>query len=130
MIKYEDYSKVEIRIGEIKKAERIEKSEKLFLLSVDFGLKPSAEQEGSPDNSAEQNGLGGERDLRTVVSGIAPYFETPEELIDVQCAFVTNLEPRPIMGYESQAMILGAKTETSFALLKASTSVEPGSVVG
>lgn len=130
MINYEDYSKVEIRIGEIKSAERIEKSEKLFLLSVDFGLKPSAEQEGSSDNSAEQNFLGEERDLRTVVSGIAPYFETPEELIGIQCAFVTNLDPRPIMGYESQAMILGAKTETSFALLKASKQVEPGSVVG
>ena len=108
MINYEDFSKVEIRIGEIKSAEKIEKSEKLLLLEVDFK----------------------EKDLRTVVSGIAPYFKEPQDLVGVQCAFVTNLEPRSLMGHESQAMILGARNEESFVLLKASSEVNPGCIVG
>lgn len=108
MITYEDFSKVEIRIGQIQQAEKIEKSEKLFLLHVDFG----------------------EEELRTVVSGIAPYFETPEELVNVQCAFVTNLEPRPLMGYESQAMILGSRSDDHFALVQPSVRVTPGSILG
>lgn len=108
MITYDDFSKVEIRIGEIKKAEKIEKSDKLLLLHVDFG----EEQE------------------RTVVSGIALYFEDPEELVGVQCGFVTNLEPRPLMGYESQAMILGVKTDESFSLMTPTSPVVPGSLLG
>jgi|AntRauTorckE6833_2_1112554.scaffolds.fasta_scaffold01554_11 methionyl-tRNA synthetase len=108
MINYEDFSKVEIQIGEIKKAEKIEKSEKLFLLSVDFG----------------------EEEERTVVSGIAPFFESPEDVVGTQCAFVTNLEPRPLMGHESQAMILGVKEGDSFALLTPSKKTSTGAKVG
>lgn len=108
MIDYNDVQKVEIRIGEIISAEKIEKSDKLLLLSVDFG----------------------EETPRSVVSGIAPFFENPEELHGVQCSFVTNLEPRSLMGYESQAMILGAKTEEGFALLTPHTHVPVGAVVG
>ena len=120
MINYEDYSKVEIKIGEIKSAEKIEKSDKLLLLSVDFGLKQSA----PIDDSGE------ERDIRTVVSGIAAYFEDPLVLVGVQCAFVTNLESRSLLGFESQAMILGSKTSEGFALLKPTSTVSPGSIVG
>ena len=108
MINYEDFSKLEIRIGEIQRVEKIEKSEKLLLLSVDFG----------------------EEDPRTVVSGIAPYFGDPQSLVGVQCSFVTNLEPRSLMGHESQAMILGVRNGDEFSLLKASSKVKLGSVVG
>lgn len=108
MINYEDFQKIEIKIGEIKSAEKIEKSDKLLLLSVDFG----------------------EENPRTVVSGIAPYFEDPAELVGIQCAFVTNLEPRSLMGYESEAMILGSREDDNFALLKSSRDVKPGSIVG
>ena len=108
MINYEDFSKVEVRIGEIKTVEKIEKSEKLLLLSVDFG----------------------EEDLRTVVSGVAPYFREPQDLVGIKCSFVTNLEPRPLMGHESQAMILGVRDGDDFSLLKPSSEVKPGSVVG
>jgi len=108
MINYEDFQKVEIRIGEIKSAVRIEKSDKLLLLSVDFG----------------------EENPRTVVSGIALYFTDPQELVGVRCAFVTNLEPRPLMDYESQAMILGTRTDDGFALLKPARELPSGSLVG
>lgn len=98
-ISYEDFKKVEARVGKILSAGPVEKSEKLLLLSVDFG-------EATP---------------RTVVSGIAKHFPNPEEsLVGVTCAFITNLEPRPLMGHVSQAMILAASTEDgSFSIMRA-----------
>lgn len=84
-IKYEDWKKVEIKIGKILSAEKIEKSEKLLKLSVDF---------------AEVSGP------RQIVSGIAKYFPNEVDLVGKKCAFVTNLEPKPLMGLESNGMIL------------------------
>jgi len=84
-IKYDDWKKVEIKIGQILTVEKIEKSEKLLKLSVDF---------------AESTGP------RQIISGIAKYFPNIEELINKKCAFVTNLEPKPLMGMESNGMIL------------------------
>lgn len=107
MINYEDFKKVEIKIGEIQEAHRIDRSDKLLLLKVDFG----------------------EENIRTVVSGIAQYFN-PDELAGVQCSFVTNLEPRPLMGHESEAMILGAYTDDGFALIKPSLRTIPGTILG
>lgn len=83
-ISYDDFKKVEIKIGKILTVERIEKSEKLLKLSVDFA-------ESAP---------------RQIVSGIAKYFPEIEQLIGKKCAFVTNLEPKPLMGLESNGMIL------------------------
>ena len=87
-ISIDDFKKVEIRVGEILSAEPVEGSEKLLRLKVNFG----------PDE-------------RQVVSGIAKYFPDLTLLIGKKCAFVTNLEPRKIMGLESQAMILAAGGE-------------------
>ena len=97
-IKYEDWKKVEIKIGKILTVETIEKSEKLLKLSVDFGLKPS---DGSPEPEAL-----GRRDIRQIVSGIAKYFPVITDLVNKKCAFVTNLEPKPLMGLESNGMVL------------------------
>lgn len=83
MINIEDLAKVEIKIGKILEVEEVEGSEKLYKISVDFG----------------------EENPRQVVSGIKKYFEK-DFLLNKQFAFVTNLEPRKIMGLESQAMIL------------------------
>lgn len=107
MITIDDFSKVEIRIGRIAAAERMPDSEKLFRLSVDFG-------EESP---------------RTVVSGIAPYFAGPEDVVGKRCAFVTNLEPRTIRGVESQAMILMAHDDAASSLLEVSEGVPPGAKI-
>ena len=84
-IKYDDWKKVEIKIGQILTVEKIEKSEKLLKLSVDFA------ETGGP---------------RQIISGIAKYFPNIEELLNKKCAFVTNLEPKPLMGMESNGMIL------------------------
>lgn len=87
MITIDDFAKIEIKIGTILSAEEIEGSDKLLKLSVDFG-------EDSP---------------RQVLSGIKAWY-SPTDLIEQQAAFVTNLEPRQIMGLESQAMILASHT--------------------
>ena len=106
-ISIEDFKKGEIMVGEIKDVELIEASDKLLKLSVDFG----------------------EENLRTVVSGIRKYFEDPQALVGVRCAFATNLEPRPLMGIESQAMILAVSTENEFSLLLVKDSIPPGTKV-
>lgn len=83
-ISIDDFKKVEITVGEILSAERIEGSDKLLKLKVNFG----------------------EENPRQVLSGIAPYFEDPQVLVGKRVPFVTNLAPRQMMGLESQAMIL------------------------
>jgi len=106
MITKDEFSKIEMKVGKILSAERIEGSEKLLKLSVDFG-------EVTP---------------RQVVSGIAK-FVTPESIVGVCCGFVTNLEPRMIMGFESQAMIMAAHTDTAFSIMKADSSTPAGALI-
>lgn len=107
MINIDQFHQVEMRAGKILSAGPLEGSDKLLRLSVDFG----------------------EEKPRTVVSGIKRYFQNPEELVGILCGFVTNLEPRPIMGIKSQAMILAVSTEETFSLLKIDESIPPGTKV-
>lgn len=107
MISIDDFKKVEIRVGLIKSAEPIEGSEKLLKLSVDFG----------------------EEKPRQVISGIAKFYPDPSSLSGKRCAFVTNLEPRPLMGLESQAMILATSGEEFFSLFEVPENVPLGSSV-
>ncbi len=106
-ISFDDFKKVEMRIGKILSAERVEGSDKLLKLSVDFG-------EESP---------------RQVISGIGKYFENLEDLTGKHHAFVTNLEPRSIMGFESQAMIIAASTENEVAFFTTPVSIPPGTLL-
>jgi methionyl-tRNA synthetase len=84
-IVYDDFAKLDLRIGTVTQAEKVEKADKLIKLSVDLG--------------SEQ---------RTIVSGIAQHF-TPESLINKQVIVVANLAPRKMRGIESQGMILTAE---------------------
>ncbi len=84
-VTYDDFMKMDIRIGTILEAEKVKKSKKLLKLKVDTGI-----------------------DQRTIVSGIGQYFE-PEKIIGQQVSVLVNLAPRPIMGIESQGMILMAE---------------------
>jgi len=70
----------------------------------------------------------GEENKRQVLSGIAKFIK-PEDLVGITCAFVTNLEPREIMGLKSEAMIMAISGENYFSLLKVSENIPPGSVV-
>jgi len=80
-----DFAKIELRVAEVKTAERIPKADKLLLLSVDVG-------EDKP---------------RTILAGIAQYYE-PESLVGRKIVVVANLKPRKLRGYESQGMLLAA----------------------
>lgn len=106
-ISIEDFKKLEIKIGQILSAEKIENTDKLLRLSVDFG----------------------EKNPRQIVSGIAEHFKSPEDLLGKKCAFATNLEPRVIKNLESQGMILAVSGEGFFSLLETSGDVYPGSQV-
>jgi len=88
-IKYDDFAKVEFKIGEIKEAIEVEGSEKLLRLQVDFG----------------------EEKLRNVFSGIKKWYK-PEDIIGKKTVFVTNIIPRKIMGELSEAMIFAASGKT------------------
>ncbi len=113
MITINDFKKVEIKIGEIVSAENIDGSDKLLQLKVNFGSEE-----------------------RQVLSGIKAYFPDPQQLVGKRCPFVTNLEPRMMMGLQSQAMLLatggpsttlGTGTDTPFALFE--TTGVPGDAV-
>jgi methionyl-tRNA synthetase len=106
MISIDDFKKVEIKAGKVISAEPVEGSEKLLKLSVDFG----------------------EENPRQVISGIAKFIK-PEDLVGTICTFVTNLEPREIMGLKSEAMIMAVSGEEFFSLLKVLDNIPPGSVV-
>jgi len=111
MITYDDFAKVEMKVGKILTVEPVPKSEKLLKLSVDF---------------AETNS-DGLRVLRTILSGIAKYFADPQILVGRKCMFVTNLEPRPMMGMESNGMILALSTDDGkFSILEPNSEIPEG----
>jgi methionyl-tRNA synthetase len=87
LVLFEDFSKMDIRLGKILSAEKVEKADKLLQLTVDTGI-----------------------DIRTVVSGIAEHYN-PSEIIGKTVAILLNLAPRKIRGIESQGMILMAENE-------------------
>lgn len=140
MINFDDFAKVEIKLGKILSAEKLEKSEKLLKLRVDFGPKadpmPSIDSEVAGTTGVEvEDGAESpaiiERDMRDVVSGIATSFPEPESLVGKMFPFVTNLEPRSIMGLQSEAMILATKNEGGISLLSpTSQAAQAGDVVG
>ncbi len=102
----DDFSKLDIRIGKVIAAEKMEKSDKLLKLTVNSGL-----------------------DTRTILSGIAKHF-TPEEMVGQQVTFIANLAPRKMMGIESQGMILSAEDKDGkLKLLQPNGEVEPGANV-
>jgi methionine--tRNA ligase beta chain len=107
MITFDDFKKVEMKIGEILSAERVEGSEKLLKLSVNFA----------------------EETPRQVISGIGKYFADLNTLVGKRYAFVTNLEPRSIMGLESQAMIVAASTDEDIAFFDAGQNIPPGTLL-
>ena len=85
LIEIDDFARVDLRVGEVLKAERVPKADKLLLLSVDIG----------------------EERPRQILAGIAQYYE-PEKLIGRKVVIVANLKPRKLRGYESQGMVVAA----------------------
>ncbi len=106
-ITYDDFLKMDLRVGTILEAEKMPKTDKLIVMKVDVGL-----------------------DTRTIVSGIAEHF-SPEELIGKQVTVLINLAPRKLRGVESQGMILLAENEKGKLVFvnPDKTKVNPGSVI-
>ena len=105
-ITFDEFSKMDLRVGTITAAEKIEKADKLLKLTVDTGI-----------------------DVRTVVSGIAEHFK-PEEVIGQKVSILLNLAPRKIRGVESQGMILMAETENGeLAFVSPNKEIDAGNTI-
>jgi len=104
-ISFQDFKKIDLRIAKILDARKIPNSRKLILLYCDLG-----------------------EEKRTLVAGLAEYFK-PEELIGKEIVVVTNLQPKKMMGYTSQGMLLAAVTNGKPVLLKPEEEVPPGTKV-
>lgn len=106
-ITIDDFSKVEIRVGTVKSAEKVPDADRLIKLIFDFGDEE-----------------------RQIMSAIAPFIEDPATLVGKQIAVCVNLEPRKFRGYESQGMILatGEDAET-LSFLVPEKQVKPGAKV-
>lgn len=107
-VSFDDFEKLDIRVGHILNCEKVKKSKKLLKFTIDDG------------SGAE----------RTICSGIAAYYE-PEQLIGKDVLFVANFAPRKMMGIESQGMILSAVNfDGSLNVTSLLGKVKPGSQVG
>ncbi|MCD7972150.1 MAG: methionine--tRNA ligase [Candidatus Azobacteroides sp.] len=106
IITFDDFAKLDIRVGTVLECIKVPKADKLLKLTIEDGFGK-----------------------RTIVSGIAQYFK-PEELVGKQVCFVANLAPRKLKGIESQGMILSAENQDgSLVLIQPETNVVNGSEV-
>ncbi len=105
-ISYEDFQKIDVRVGTILAAEKVEKSDKLLKLDVDFGAVIGKKQ---------------------ILTGMQKWYQ-PEDLVGMQTTFVANLAPRKMMGLESQGMIfaLGLNDDSVPTFLLPQKPVENG----
>lgn len=102
-ISYDDFAKLDIRIGLVVAAEMVPDTDKLIRCTVDFG----------------------ELGERTIVSGIAQW-KKPEELIGKRLPYIVNLAPRMLRGVESQGMLIAASDENGVALLEPEREIRQG----
>jgi methionine--tRNA ligase beta chain len=105
MITFDDFKKLDIRVGKILSGEKVSGTDKLMKLEVDFGAEK-----------------------RQIVAGIAEFFE-PDHLIGKEIPVLLNLESRSIRGIESQGMILAIDVNGKPVLLRPEREVPPGSVI-
>jgi len=101
-ISYDDFAKLDLRVGKVLAAEAVEGSEKLVKLSVSLG-----------------------EETRQILAGIRKYYP-PEALAGREIVVVANLEPRKLMGFESQGMLLAAGDENGIVLLVPEKEAAPG----
>ena len=107
LIKFDEFLKVQLRVGQIVEAEKIEKSEKLIKLQVSVG----------------------EAENRQIVAGIAKHYEA-ETLVGRKVAVVANLKPAKLMGEISQGMLLAASDDTGhLELVSVGASLPPGAKI-
>ncbi len=107
-VSFDDFEKLDIRVGHVKDCQKVKKSKKLLQFTIDDGTGTD----------------------RTILSGIAASWQ-PEELVGKDVLFVANFEPRKMMGIESQGMILSAvDSDGSLQVTSLLRTAKPGSQVG
>ncbi len=106
IINFDDFSKLNIRVGKIIAAEDVEGSNKLIKMKVDIGDEE-----------------------RQIVAGISKYYSL-DELTNKTVIVLINLEPRKIFGIESQGMLLASIDEDKVSLLQTDKEMIPGSEIG
>ncbi len=105
---FEDFEKVDIRVGKVLECEKVKKSKKLLRFLIDDGMEK-----------------------RTILSGIASSYEDPSVLVGKEICFIANFAPRTMMGIESQGMILSAVDADGRLVVTGPTAdVAPGAQVG
>lgn len=105
LVTIDDFAKLDLRVGIVRVAEKIEKAKKLLLLQVDIG-----------------------NEKRQIVAGIATKY-APEDLIGKEVIIIANLQPATIMGIESQGMLLAAGGKKVLALATFQEEVPPGATI-
>lgn len=105
MISFEDFQKIDLRVGKIVKVQNIEGSERLLMLEIDIG-----------------------KEVRRIVAGIAKFYK-PEDLLSKEVVIVANLEPKKLMGVESQGMLLAADDNGEPVILTVDKKVPCGSKI-
>jgi methionine--tRNA ligase beta chain len=105
MITFDDFKKIDMRIGKILSAEKVEGTDKLMKIEIDLGTE-----------------------RRQLVAGIADMYE-PQSLIGKEIPVLMNLEPRKIKGIESQGMILAVDVEGKPVIMHPDREVPPGSTI-
>jgi methionine--tRNA ligase beta chain len=105
MINFEDFKKLDIRIGKVLFAEKIKGSNKLIKLKIDLG-----------------------KEIKQIIVGMAEFYPS-DYFLDKEVVILTNLEPRKFMGIESQGMVLAVDVKGKPILLLPEKEVPPGSIV-
>ncbi|MCK5044721.1 methionine--tRNA ligase [Candidatus Parcubacteria bacterium] len=103
---FDDFKKLEIKIGKVISAEKVPDADKLIKFVFDLGMEE-----------------------RQILAGIAEAFPDPSVLVGKEMPILVNIEPRKIRGYESQGMVMVAIADDKPILLQPETEVPPGSVI-
>ena len=103
-MEFDDFMKVDLRVGLVLSADKVKKSKKLLKLSIDAG----------------------ETEPRQILAGISEHY-APEDLVGKRVVIVANLKPRKLMGLESQGMVLAATDDDGLSLLVLDREVAAGS---
>ena len=104
-INFKEFQKINLRVARIISTEEVKKSKKLLKLEIDIG-----------------------DEKRQIIAGIANFYQ-PEDLIEKEIIVLVNLEPRTLMGIESQGMLLAASDEGRPVLLRPDEDVPPGTKI-
>lgn len=119
-VTYEEFKKMDIRIGTIRHIEEIEGADKLLKFLIQFTEELKTGDFELPDGTTVP--------VRQILSGIREYYPDYSELIGKQVLYIVNLEPRTIRGLESHGMLMAVGNDAPIFLIPESP-VEPGSQV-